>query len=54
MAMPNDFAAMMIRAALLGNKSVKPMEAMKWIMTNKNYASAAKAFATAAKNIGTL
>lgn len=54
MSMPNDFAAMMIRAALLGNKSVKPMEAMKWIMTNKNYASAAKAFATAAKNIGTL
>jgi hypothetical protein len=30
------------------------MEAMKWIMTNKNYATAAKAFAAASKNIGTL
>lgn len=54
MGMPNDFAAMMIRAAMLGNKKVKPMEAMKMIMTNKNYANAAKAFATASKNVGTL
>lgn len=42
--MPNDFGAMMIRAAMLGNKKVKPMEAMKLIMTNKNYAAAAKKF----------
>jgi hypothetical protein len=54
MTMPNDFAAMMIRSAMLGNKSVTPMDAVKWIMTNKNYATAAKAFAFASKNIGTL
>jgi hypothetical protein len=54
MKMPNDFAAMMVRAAMLGNKNVKPMDAMRKIMTNKNYASAAKAFANTSKNIGTL
>jgi len=42
--MPNDFGAMMIRAAMLGNKKVKPMDAMRKIMTNKNYATAAKQF----------
>lgn len=47
--MPNDFAAMMIRAAMLGNKKVKPMEAMKLIMTNKNYATASKKFANSLK-----
>ena len=40
--MPNDFAAMMIKSAMLGNKKVKPMDAMRKIMTNKNYATAAK------------
>lgn len=45
--MPNDFGAMMIRSAMLGNKKVKPMDAMKKIMTNKNYATAAKKFMTA-------
>ena len=54
MKMPNDFAAMMIRSAMLGNKSVTPMDAMKKIMMNKNYAAAAKQFAAASKNIGTL
>lgn len=44
MKMPNDFGAMMIRAAMLGNKKVKPMDAMKKIMTNKNYAEASKKF----------
>ena len=44
--MPNDFGAMMIKAAMLGNKKVKPLEAMKMIMINKNYAEAAKKFAT--------
>ena len=44
--MPNDFGAMMIRSAMLGNKKVKPMDAMKKIMTNKNYATAAKKFMT--------
>jgi hypothetical protein len=52
--MPNDFAAMMIRAAMLGNKKVKPMDAMRKIMTNKNYASAAKAFSQINQNIGSL
>lgn len=52
--MPNDFAAMMIRAAFLGNKKVKPMDAMRKIMTNKNYASAAKAFSQINQNIGSL
>ena len=42
--MPNDFGAMMIRAAMLGNKKVKPMDAMKLIMTNKNYPIVAKKF----------
>ena len=42
--MPNDFGAMMIRSAMLGNKKVTPMEAMKKIMTNKNYATSAKKF----------
>ena len=45
--MPNDFGAMMIRSAMLGNKKVKPMDAMKKIMTNKNSATAAKKFMTA-------
>lgn len=45
--MPNDFGAMMIRSAMLGNKKVKPMDAMRKIMTNKNYATAAKKFMTA-------
>ena len=45
--MPNDFGAMMIRSAMLGNKKVKLMDAMKKIMTNKNYATAAKKFMTA-------
>jgi len=44
--MPNDFGAMMIKAAMLGNKKVKPLEAMKMIMTNKNYTEVAKKFAT--------
>ena len=44
MAMHNDFGAMMIRSAMLGNKKVTPMEAMKKIMTNRNYAVAAKKF----------
>ena len=47
MKMPNDFGAMMIRSAMLGNKKVKPLEAMKFIMTNKNYAEAAKKFTNA-------
>ena len=54
MKMPSDFAAMMIRAAMLGNKKVKAMDAMRMIMTNKNYATAAKLFANASANIGTL
>lgn len=54
MKMPSDFAAMMIRAAMLGNKRVKAMDAMKLIMTNKNYAAAAKLFATATEKIGSL
>ncbi len=44
MKMPNDFGAMMIRSAMLGNKKVKAMDAMKLIMTNKNYAEASKKF----------
>ena len=44
MAMPNDFGAMMIKSAMLGNKKVTPMDAMRKIMTNKNYAEAAKKF----------
>jgi hypothetical protein len=55
MKMPNDFAAMMVRAAMLGNKSVTPMEAMKKIMMNKNYKAASEKFKTALnKQFGTL
>ena len=55
MKMPNDFAAMMVRAAMLGNKTVTPMEAMKKIMMNKNYKAASEKFKTALnKQFGTL
>lgn len=54
MQMPNDFAAMMVKNAMLGNKKVKPMDAMRKIMKNKNYAKAAKLFITNDKEIGTL
>lgn len=55
MKMPNDFAAMMVRAAMLGNKSVTPMDAMKKIMMNKNYKAASEKFKTALnKQFGTL
>lgn len=54
MKMPNDFGAMMIRSAMLGNKKVKPLDAMKAIMTNKNYAEAAKKFTNISKITGTL
>lgn len=55
MKMPNDFAAMMVRAAMLGNKTVTPMEAMKKIMMNKNYKTASEKFKTALnKQFGTL
>jgi len=54
MKLPNDFGALMIKAAMLGNKKVKPMEAMKRIMTNKNYAEAAKKFTSAATQCGKL
>lgn len=54
MKMPNDFAAMMIRAAMLGNKNVKSMDAIRKIMTNANYQKAAKAFTNSIQNIGTL
>ena len=49
MKMPNDFGAMMIKSAMLGNKKVKPMEAMRHIMMNKNYAEASKKFTAAAQ-----
>ncbi len=55
MAMPNDFAALMVRAAFLGNKKVTPMEAMKKIMNNSNYAEASQKFNEAArKQFGTI
>ena len=54
MKMPNDFGAMMIKSAMLGNKKVKPMEAMKRIMTNKNYPEAAKKFTAAMNQVGKL
>lgn len=55
MKMPNDFAAMMVRTAMLGNKSVTPMDAMKKIMMNKNYKAASEKFKTALnKQFGTL
>ena len=54
MKMPNDFGAMMIRSAMLGNKKVKPLDAMKAIMTNKNYTEAAKKFTNISKITGTL
>lgn len=54
MAMPNDFAAMMVRAAMVGNKNVQPMEAMKAIMSNSNYKKASSKFTNAMKGIGTL
>ena len=54
MKMPSDFAAMMIRSAMLGSKNVNPMQAMKWIMTNKNYANATKLFQESMKKIGSL
>jgi hypothetical protein len=55
MKMPNDFAAMMVRAAMLGNKTVTPMDAMKKIMTNKNYKAASDKFKSAlSKQFGTL
>ena len=54
MKMPNDFGAMMIRSAMLGNKKVKPLDAMKAIMTNKNYAEAAKKFTNAVVSLKAL
>lgn len=55
MQMPNDFAALMVRSAFLGNKNVTPMEAMKHIMNNEHYPEASKKFTTAAaKQFGTL
>ncbi len=54
MKMPNDFGAMMIRSAMLGNKKVKPLDAMKAIMTNKNYTQPAKKFTNSSKITGTL
>ena len=46
---------MMVRAAMLGNKTVTPMEAMKKIMMNKNYKAASEKFKTALnKQFGTL
>lgn len=55
MKMPNDFAAMMARAAMLGNKSVAPMDAMMKLMKNKNFRPAAEKFKlTADRQFGTL
>ena len=55
MAMPNDFAAMMVRSAMLGNTKVTPMEAMKYIMSNSHYEAASKKFTSAAaRQFGTL
>ncbi len=55
MKMPNDFGAMMVRAAFLGNKKVKPMDAMKKIMMNSHYPEASKKFTSmTAKQFGTL
>lgn len=53
--MPNDFAAMMIKAAMLGSKKVGPMDAMRKIMTNKNYAIASRKMSQVmAQSIGTM
>ena len=52
--MPNDFAAMMIKAAMMGNKKVKPTEAMQKIITNKNYIIAAKKMKLSVETAGKL
>lgn len=52
--MPNDFAAMMIKAAMMGNKKVKPTEAMQKIITNKNYIIAAKKMKLSVETTGKL
>ena len=39
-----DFAALLVKGAMLGNAKVKPMEAMNWICNNKHYDAAAAKF----------
>ena len=44
MKMPNDFAALMVKSAMLGNKSVTQMDAMNKLLKSKHYPAAAKKF----------
>ena len=52
--MPSDFASMMIRSAMLGNKNVTALDAIRLIMTNKNYHEAAKNLNKIIQDVGSL
>lgn len=47
--MPNDFAAMMVNAALVGNKTVTSIEAVKKISGHKDFVKVGKVFTNNAK-----
>jgi len=46
MKMPNDFGALMIKSAMLGNNKIESFDAMSALISNKNYKAASKKFET--------